>query len=118
MPRSLRTSSGSARSTRIFSPAPSADRTRQPQHDPTSSRDKSIGGGSLGEFAGARHARFAGSDRLDRGAGRSAFGETLIVSDYTLLCDHGARRASGVLRIPEAGLGAFSPLLARVEPFL
>ena len=68
--------------------------------------------------AGARHTRFAGSDRLDRGAGRSAISKAVVISDNSLLSDHGTCGASGVLRIPEAGARGFSPLVARVAPFL
>ena len=69
-------------------------------------------------LARARHTGFAGSDRLDRGAGRSAASEAVVISDHNLLSDHGTRGASGVLRIPEAGARGFSPLVERVAPFL
>ena len=61
---------------------------------------------------------FAGSDRLDRGAGRSAASEAVVISDHNLLSDHGTYGASGVLRIPEAGARRFSSLVERVAPFL
>src|SRR5262249_11379510 len=107
-----------ARSTGIFSPAPFADKTRQSQNDFGNPNPQAFGSRSLGECARARHTRFARSNRLDRGAGRSAAGETATVSDYSLLSDHGTCGASGVLRIPEAGARGFSPLVDRVASFL
>ena len=54
---------------------------------------------------------------MDSRAGRSPGSETVVVSDHALLCDDGARSASGFLRIPEAGARTFRPLVARVAPF-
>ena len=50
---------------------------------------EAFGSRSLGECARARHTGFAGSDRLDRGAGRSAASEAVVISDHNLLSDHG-----------------------------
>src|SRR5262245_27760436 len=116
--RLRRTSSESARFIRIFSPAPFADKTRQPQNDFRNCQPQAFGSRSLGECPGARVTGFAGSDRLDRGAGRSDNSKALVISDNGLLSDHGTRGASSILRLPEAGARGSGPLVARVPSLL
>src|SRR5262249_30783793 len=114
--RLRRISSEFVRFIHIFSPAPFADKTRQPQNDFGNCQPQTFGSRSLGERPGARDTSFAGSDRLDRGAGRAAGSETLVVSDNSLLCDHGTYCAERVLRISEAGTW-LSPLVERATSF-
>src|SRR5215831_8004945 len=116
--RLRRTSSESARFIRIFSRALFAGKTRQPQNDFRSCQPQTFGSRSLGECPGARVTGFAGSDRLDRGAGRSAGGKAFVTPDNGLLSDHGIRGASSILPLPEAGARGSGPLVARVPPLL
>src|SRR5262249_12096555 len=81
-------------------------------------QSQAFGTRPLDEFAGARHTGIAGSDRLDRGAGRPPFGEAVAISDHSLLPGHGTYSATSVLRIPEANTWEFSALVDRVAPFL
>jgi hypothetical protein len=69
-------------------------------------------------FPGARHTGVAGSDCVDRRTSRPAASEAVVISDHSLLSDHGACGATGILRVLEAGAGSFSPLVERVAPFL
>src|SRR5262245_34329459 len=111
-------SSESARSTRIFSLAPFADKKREPRNDFRNCQPQAFGTRPLGGFAGARHTRVVGSDRLDRRAGRPAASEAVVMSDHGLLSDHGTYGAAGVLRIPETGAPQFSSLVERASSFL
>ena len=113
-----RISNESARSTRIFLPAPFADKTGQPPNDFGNSQPQTFGSRSLGECARARHPSFAGSDRLDRGTGRPAAGEATVISDHSLLPDHGTDCATGLIRIPEPSARGFRPLVECVASFL
>src|SRR3954465_4008437 len=91
--RSRPISSKSARSIRISSPAPFADKTQPSLNDVGSSHSQAFGSRSLGEPAGTRHTRFTGIDWLDRGTGRSSGSEAVVITDHNLLSDHGTQRA-------------------------